>query len=216
MSDPESLPPPAMRDRTPAAQSAKRRFWWRYLGVAVLLEILFGVVFSWQLGLFSLLSAAPPPGVVKVIRTEKLLLNSGRDSFTAVDPQKHLVLVLQLQGVTAKQIHDTPQPQIQVEAGGDRHKCPITNTQGGIQDRVLLVFTVPRAEQEMTLGLGNMAPMAFRSDAAILPEWALPGLDEPLLMIVAGVSTIVFPVLAVVGAIVVGIWRWVRRPVPAG
>jgi hypothetical protein len=61
-----------------------------------------------------------------------------------------------------------------------------------------------------------MAPMAFRSDTAILPEWSLPGLDEPVSMIVAGVLTIIFPVLAVVGAIGVGTWRWVRRQRAAG
>lgn len=206
---------PQERARATAPRAAKGRFWWKYLGVVILLEIVFGVVFAWQLGLFNLLSAAPPPGVAKVIRTEKLLLHSGRDSYTAVNPGKHLVLVLQLQGVTAKQLHDTPQAQIQVEAAGQKHPCPITNTHGGFPDRVLLAFTVPRQDQGMTLHLGNTGPMPFRSDTVILPTWELPGLDEPVSLIVAGVLTVVFPVLAVVGAIVVGIWRWVRRPSPS-
>jgi len=205
---PRAAAPPTVK-QPPAARGG---FWWKYWVVVILLELAFGTVFAWQMGLFSLLSPPPPPGVAKVIRTEKLLLNAGRDSYTAIDPGKHLVLVLQLQGIPAKQLRDTPQAEIQVEAAGQMHPCPITNTQDGFPDRVLLAFTAPRQDQDMTLHLGKMTPLPFRSDTTILPVWELPGLVEPALMIAAGVLTVVFPVLAVVLAIVLALWRWIRAP----
>jgi len=205
----------SMSNRTESPSPARKgHFWWKYWGAVVLLELVFVAVFAWQLGLVNLLLPVPPPGVAKVIRTEKLLLHSGSDSYSAVNPQKHLVLVLQLQGVPANKLSDV-KGDIQVEAAGEKHPCPIINTQEGFPDRVLLAFTVPRQDQDMMLHVGKMAPMPFRSDTRILPQWDLPGLEEPIAMIVAGVLMIVFPVLAVIGAIVIGIGRWLLRPRPA-
>lgn len=193
---------------TPRPKSG-RRFWLWYVGIVLLIEGALVLVVLLQLGLLS--PSNMPPGVENVTRTDTLVVNSQGDKYSPTDGRKDVVLVLELQGVSAEQLRKIPQDDIQVEADGERHPCPITHTQSGPTDKVFLVFIVPKVSQQMTLHLGKLAPISFQSSTTIVPQHKLPGLDEPLSLIVPFVLAFLFPVVAVIGAIIVAIWRRISR-----
>ncbi len=101
----------------------------------------------------------------------------GQAELTASNPQDHLLLVVDLDGLTMQEFDALPREKVYLAAGDQRFKLQnvqssmIVDSAGKVAGgSVLLVASVPRSALHFTLYLGDRPPLAFDADPAILPE----------------------------------------------
>lgn len=101
----------------------------------------------------------------------------GEWKFTAHDPRDHLVLVVDVDGLTKEKFDALPREKTYLAAGDQRFKVQnvqssmIVDSAGKVAGgSVLLVAIVPRSALHFTLYLGDHPPLAIDAEPAILPE----------------------------------------------